>query len=184
MKKSLKIVILGAEGVGKTSICLRFVHNLFGNKYLPTFEDTYKQNLEIDGNEYHLQILDTQRTEQFLALRDIYTNDSDAFLLIYSITDKASFELLEDLRDQIARVKDGFDFPFLIVASKSDLEDQREVSKNDLIGMEKKWNCSSIQVSAKDSINVFESFQQIIRILEKKEKLCQSKEKQQNCFLF
>ena len=55
-----------------------------------------------------LEILDTAGTEQFTAMRDLYMKNGQGFALVYSITAQSTFNDLEDLRDQILRVKVGF----------------------------------------------------------------------------
>ena len=64
------------------------------------------QHVEVDGNQCMLEILDTAGTEQFTAMRDLYMKNGQGFLLVYSITAQSTFNDLQDLREQIHRVKD------------------------------------------------------------------------------
>lgn len=52
----------------------------------------------------------------------------EGFLLVYSLTSRESFEEIVTFHDQILRVKDREKFPMVIVANKSDLENERQVS--------------------------------------------------------
>lgn len=52
-----------------------------------------------------LEILDTAGTEQFTAMRDLYMKNGQGFILVYSITAQSTFNDLQDLREQILRVK-------------------------------------------------------------------------------
>jgi small GTP-binding protein len=61
--------------------------------------------VEVDGQQCMLEILDTAGTEQFTAMRDLYMKNGQGFALVYSITAQSTFNDLEDLRDQILRVK-------------------------------------------------------------------------------
>jgi GTPase SAR1 family protein len=94
-------------------------------KYDPTIEDCYCKQVEINGQQCMLEILDTAGTvrhfflllykcllniivflqEQFTAMRDLYMRNGQGFVLVYSITSKATFTDLFELKDQISRIK-------------------------------------------------------------------------------
>ena len=76
-----------------------------------------------------LEILDTAGTEQFTAMRDLYMKNGQGFVLVYSITAQGTFNDLQDLREQILRVKDADEVPLVLVGNKCDLEDERVVGK-------------------------------------------------------
>jgi len=61
--------------------------------------------VEVDGQQCMLEILDTAGTEQFTAMRDLYMKNGQGFILVYSITAQSTFNDLQDLREQILRVK-------------------------------------------------------------------------------
>ncbi len=93
-------------------VCLQtvqFVQGIFVEKYDPTIEDSYRKVVEVDGQQCMLEILDTAGTEQFTAMRDLYMKNGQGFLLVYSITAQSTFNDLQDLREQILRVKDTED---------------------------------------------------------------------------
>lgn len=60
-----------------------------------------------------LEILDTAGTEQFTAMRDLYMKNGQGFILVYSITAQSTFNDLQDLREQILRVKVKFHIKML-----------------------------------------------------------------------
>ena len=68
--------------------------------------------------------------EQFTAMRDLYMKNGQGFVLVYSITAQSTFNDLQDLREQILRVKDTDDVPMVLVGNKCDLEDERVVGKD------------------------------------------------------
>ncbi|KAH3760661.1 Ras family protein [Pelomyxa schiedti] len=76
-----KLVVLGSGGVGKSAITVQFVQGIFVEKYDPTIEDSYRKQIEVDGQACMLEILDTAGTEQFTAMRDLYMKNGHGFVL-------------------------------------------------------------------------------------------------------
>ncbi|CAD5124962.1 DgyrCDS13204 [Dimorphilus gyrociliatus] len=152
--REYKLVVLGSGGVGKSALTVQFVQGIFVEKYDPTIEDSYRKHVEIDGQQCMLEILDTAGTEQFTAMRDLYMKNGQGFLLVYSITAQSTFDDLEDLREQILRVKDTDDVPMVLVGNKCDLEDERMVGYAQGKERATKFNCHFIETSAKSKINV------------------------------
>ena len=109
--------------------------------------------------------------EQFTAMRDLYMKNGQGFVLVYSITAQSTFNdlqvssvsktkvlnwsLLQDLREQILRVKDTDDVPMVLVGNKCDLEDERVVGKDQGLNLARQFsNCSFMETSAKAKIGV------------------------------
>ena len=153
--REYKIVVLGSGGVGKSALTVQFVQGIFVEKYDPTIEDSYRKQVEVDGQQCMLEILDTAGTEQFTAMRDLYMKNGQGFVLVYSITAQSTFNDLQDLREQILRVKDTEDVPMVLVGNKCDLEDERVVGKDQGLNMAKMFgNCAFMESSAKAKIGV------------------------------
>ncbi|XP_074644412.1 ras-related protein Rap1 [Tubulanus polymorphus] len=163
-----KLVVLGSGGVGKSALTVQFVQGIFVEKYDPTIEDSYRKQVEIDGVQCMLEILDTAGTEQFTAMRDLYMKNGQGFLLVYSITAQSTFNDLHDLREQILRVKDTEDVPMILVGNKCDLEDERVVGKDQGINLARQFMCAFMETSAKSKINVNEIFNDLVRQINKK----------------
>ena len=77
------------------------------DRYDPTIEDSYRKQVEVDGHQCMLEILDTAGTEQFTAMRDLYMKNGQGFILVFSIIAQATFDELAELRLQILKVKDN-----------------------------------------------------------------------------
>lgn len=89
--------------------------------------------------------------------------NGQGFVLVYSITAQSTFNDLQDLREQILRVKDTDDVPLVLVGNKCDLEDERVVGKDQGMNLARQFNnCSFLESSAKAKINVNEVKFQII----------------------
>ncbi|KAJ8302183.1 hypothetical protein KUTeg_021170 [Tegillarca granosa] len=147
---------------------VQFVQNIFVEKYDPTIEDSYRKQVEVEGQQCMLEILDTAGTEQFTAMRDLYMKNGQGFLLVYSITAQSTFNDLQDLREQILRVKDTDDVPMILVGNKCDLEDERVVGKDQGLNLARHFNCEFLETSAKAKINVNEIFCDLVKLINRK----------------
>jgi len=162
--REYKLVVLGSGGVGKSALTVQFVQGIFVEKYDPTIEDSYRKQVEVDGQQCMLEILDTAGTEQFTAMRDLYMKNGQGFVLVYSITAQGTFNDLQDLREQILRVKDADEVPLVLVGNKCDLEDERVVGKDQGQSLAKMFgNCAFLETSAKSKLNVNEIFYDLVR---------------------
>jgi len=166
--REYKIVVLGSGGVGKSALTVQFVQGIFVEKYDPTIEDSYRKQVEVDGQQCMLEILDTAGTEQFTAMRDLYMKNGQGFVLVYSITAQSTFNDLQDLREQILRVKDTEDVPMVLVGNKCDLEDERVVGKDQGVNLARQFSCAFMETSAKAKINVNDIFYDLVRQINKK----------------
>jgi len=163
-----KIVVLGSGGVGKSALTVQFVQGIFVEKYDPTIEDSYRKPVEVDNNQYMLEILDTAGTEQFTAMRDLYMKNGQGFVLVYSIIAQSTFNDLPDLREQILRVKDCDMVPMVLVGNKCDLQDQRVITQEQGEGLARKFGgCTFLEASAKTKVNVDQIFHDLIRQINK-----------------
>eukprot|EP01088_Endostelium_zonatum_P014743 TRINITY_DN3347_c0_g1_i1.p1 TRINITY_DN3347_c0_g1~~TRINITY_DN3347_c0_g1_i1.p1 ORF type:complete len:191 (-),score=47.10 TRINITY_DN3347_c0_g1_i1:6-578(-) len=164
MVKEFKIVVLGSGGVGKSALTVQFVQGIFVEKYDPTIEDSYRKQIEYEGQQYLLEILDTAGTEQFTAMRDLYMKNGQGFVLVFSIIALSTFNDLPDLREQILRVKDTDNVPMVLVGNKCDLEDQRVISQSQGQDLARSFgSCTFIESSAKTKVNVQNIFFNLIK---------------------
>lgn len=127
-----KLVVVGDGGVGKSALTIQFFQKIFVPDYDPTIEDSYLKHTEIDEQWAILDgeckcpfqvplsfspqrrvfvspvsaVLDTAGQEEFSAMREQYMRTGDGFLIVFSVTDKASFEHVDRFHQLILRVKD------------------------------------------------------------------------------
>lgn len=88
-----KIVLVGNQAVGKSSIFARFNDKKFADTYLTTVGVDFRfQVLDVDGSQCKLQIWDTAGQERFRAITSAYYKGSHAVLMVYDLTDNSSFE--------------------------------------------------------------------------------------------
>ncbi|XP_041978965.1 ras-related protein M-Ras-like isoform X2 [Aricia agestis] len=163
---SIKLVVVGDGGVGKSAITIQFFQKLFVTDYDPTIEDSYIQHTEVDGQWCILDVLDTAGQEEFSAMREQYMRKGDGFLLVYSVTDQQSFQNIRHFHTQILRVKDRETYPMLVCANKVDLVAARTVSEEAGRELARALPAPYIETSAKEPpLNVDAAFHELVRII-------------------
>jgi Ras-related protein Rap-1B len=97
-------------------------------------------------------------------MRELYMKQGQGFLLVFSITNMNSLQELGELRDQIVRIKDDENIPLVIVGNKSDLEEDRVVSRARAFQISQLWgNAPYYETSARRRANVDEVFVDLCR---------------------
>ena len=92
------------------------------------------------------------------------------FLLVFSITSLSSLNELYELREQIVRIKDDDKVPLVIVGNKSDLEEDRAVSRARAFAVSEGWgNAPYYETSARRRANVDEVFEDLCRQIIRKD---------------
>ncbi|KAG0300473.1 hypothetical protein BGZ98_009143 [Dissophora globulifera] len=99
----------------------------FHDEYDPTIEDSYCKHIEVDGQDYTLDINDTAGQHEYRGhWNDQCLRSGDGFICVYSVASKGSFNELVGFRDQICRAKDSSQVPMIMVGNKWDLAEQGE----------------------------------------------------------
>ncbi|CAI8010085.1 Katanin p60 ATPase-containing subunit A-like 2 [Geodia barretti] len=160
MVQSYKLVVLGEGGVGKSAITIQFTSSVFAADYDPTIEDAYRIDADVDGEVVGLDILDTAGQEVFSAVRDRYMRDGEGFILVYSLTERATFSPMSKISEQIKRVKDTDQHIPIVL---SDMDDRREVSNGEGVLLSQQLQCPFFETSAKLRINIDECFHELVR---------------------
>jgi len=164
-----KVVLIGDGGVGKSALTIQLTQNHFITDYDPTIENSYRKALDVDGVTCMLDILDTAGQEELSAMRDQYIRSGQGFLIVFSVQTRGSFESINRFREQILRVKDEANYyPMVVCGNKCDLpQHMREVSKEQAENHLRNLGIKYYETSAKEKINVIESFTEVIREIRK-----------------
>lgn len=83
--RELTITVLGAGGVGKSCVTIRYVRNKFIPDYDPTVEDIYRKQVNLDGTAYHVEILGTAGQDDFSFTREQVRPFKDFLVFLYSL---------------------------------------------------------------------------------------------------
>ncbi|XP_068955569.1 ras-related protein Ral-A-like [Petaurus breviceps papuanus] len=171
-----EVMVGGSGGVGKPALTLQFTDGEFVQDYEPTKAARYRRKVVLDGEEVQIDVLNTAEQEDYAPIRDNYFRSGEGFLCVFSITELESWAATADFREQILRVKEDENVPFLLVGNKSDLEDKRQVSGEDATNLADQWNVNYIETSAKTRTNVDKVFFDLMREIRAR-KVENSKEK-------
>ena len=167
----IKIMTLGNMKVGKTNFILKYTEDKFEESHISTIGLDFKiKKVEINNKHYQLLLFDTagQERYKFIALNVI--KDAHGILLMYDITDKATFDSIPDWIQSIKDLK-GDDFPLILLGNKIDLEEERNISKEEGQKFADKIRIQFFETSNKNGINIQEAGLALIKkIIEKKEK--------------
>ncbi|XP_021376346.1 ras-related protein Ral-A-like [Mizuhopecten yessoensis] len=158
-----KVIMVGSGGVGKSALTLQFMYDEFVEDYEPTKADSYRKKVVLDGEEVQIDILDTAGQEDYAAIRDNYFRSGEGFLCVFSITEQESFQATAEFREQILRVKNDDNIPFLLVGNKCDLEDKRQVTIDEAQTRAQQWAVPYVETSAKTRANVDKVFYDLMR---------------------
>ncbi|XP_061685256.1 ras-related protein Rap-2b-like [Syngnathoides biaculeatus] len=164
-KTQVRLVFLGAAGVGKTALIRRFLQDTFEVKHRRTVEELHRREYDVGGGaKITVEILDTSGSYSFPAMRKLSIQNSDAFALVYAVDDPESLEAVKSLRDEILEIKEDKYTPIVVVGNKTDRAGERRVSADDVLStVEMDWNNSYLEASAKDNANVVEVFKELLQ---------------------
>jgi len=157
-----KSIVIGDGGVGKTSLSLRFSKGIFSEDYKITIGvDFHVKTINLETTEglitCKLQLWDTGGQERFGHIRPMYYQGSLGAVLVFDVTNHASFEHLpkwiEEVRNNIKIA-----IPLLLVGNKSDLTEQRAVSIKEVNSFTRNFNLFYMETSAKTGDGVGNCF--------------------------
>lgn len=167
VQEKYRLVVVGGGGVGKSALTIQFIQSYFVTDYDPTIEDSYTKQCVIDDRAARLDILDTAGQEEFGAMREQYMRTGEGFLLVFSVTDRGSFEEVYKFQRQILRVKDRDEFPMILVGNKADLDHQRQITLDEGQQLARQLKVTYMEASAKIRMNVDQSFHELVRVIRK-----------------
>ncbi|KAJ3049220.1 Ras- protein Rab-6A [Rhizophlyctis rosea] len=163
--RKFKLVFLGEQSVGKTSLITRFMYDTFDNTYQATIGiDFLSKTMYLEDRTVRLQLWDTAGQERFRSLIPSYIRDSSVAVVVYDITNRNSFMNTEKWVEDV-RAERGNDVIIVLVGNKTDLSDKRQVSTEEGERKAKEFNVMFIETSAKAGYNVKALFRKIAQAL-------------------
>jgi len=162
---TFKIILLGEPGVEKTTLAQKYCFDIFNpSERLAIGVDFYVKTIELQGKTIKLQIWDIGGEERFRFLLSTYCLGANAAMIIYDITNSKTLDQIPEWT-KIVREK-ASDIPIMLIGNKLNLEEFRELNREEGIEIAKKYNLYSYsEISTKTGQNVEKSFENLTEIL-------------------
>uniref|UniRef100_A0A3Q2DN26 GTP-binding protein n=1 Tax=Cyprinodon variegatus TaxID=28743 RepID=A0A3Q2DN26_CYPVA len=158
-----RVVLLGDHGVGKTSLAGIFAGITEKDEH--PGGDIYERTMTVDGEETTLILMDTWESDKLgdPACHDDCLKVGSAYVIVYSVTDRSSFDSAAELRITLRRARQAENLPIILVGNKSDLVRAREVAVEEGRACAVVFDCKFIETSASLQHNVSELFEGVVR---------------------
>ena len=159
--KRRKILILGSQGSGKSSLIKRFKDNTFEEIYESTIQNNIKKLIQFNKERIELEIIDFDGQTEFT----IYTPNKFSFgingyILVYEVINRKSFDLVKTIIEKLDSLV-GKKFPKILIGTKIDNDNtniKREVTYNEGLNFANQIKCPFLECSSKDNKNVEKAF--------------------------
>ncbi|XP_071788847.1 ras-related protein Rab-22A-like [Asterias amurensis] len=153
-----KVVVLGREGVGKTSIVVRYVGKIFSRNVSPTVGASFFTfKMTVDNHRVKLMLWDTAGQERFRSMAPMYYRKANAAFLVYDITQYSTFENMKTWAEEL---KKAVDTPIVmcVLGNKCDLKEQRKVAADEALMYAASIGALFFETSALTNEGVQEAF--------------------------
>ena len=158
---AFKIILFGAESVGKTSLLLRYIKNYFSEDLKKTIGSNFlMKQLDLDNNQIKLVIWDIAGQPRFSKLRKFYYKGSQGALAVFDVTNPDSFSEISEWVLSFRKAV-GEDIPMILIGNKIDLDRKIEIYECEALANE--FECDFLETSAKTGDNVDIAFEKIAR---------------------
>lgn len=158
-----KILLLGDSGVGKSSLLLRYTKHEFNVDMRSTIGVEFAlKYLKIDNFQLKVQIWDTAGMERYRSITSAYYKGAKGVIIVYDICREKSFENVDKWIEDFKSKADE-DAVILLIGNKNDLDDKREVNKEEAELKAQKNKFAFMETSAKDNNNVDKAFETLFK---------------------
>ena len=150
---SLKIIILGASTVGKTTIFLRYFHQNY-TQVLSTMGIDFKTKFfKFDDKKMKINYIDTAGQEKFKSISENYLKGTDGVILVFDLTNKETFDLVTYWHECMKK-NNKSNIGKILFGNKNDLEDKREVTYEEGKELANSIGCDYYEGSAMSGENI------------------------------
>ena len=164
----VKVVLVGDSGVGKTNIMSKYLKNQFREESKATVGVEFgSKQFSVEGHQVKAQIWDTAGQERYKAITSAYYKGAKGAFIVYDMTRKNTFDSVNRWVSDITAAADKR-ITLILIGNKSDLEDQRQVSKEQGEEKAKELGLAFLETSACSGENLDKAFQMMINEVYKK----------------
>lgn len=163
---AFKVMLVGDSGVGKTCLLVRFKDGAFlAGSFISTVGIDFRNKvMNIDGVKVKLQIWDTAGQERFRSVTHAYYRDAHALLLLYDVTNRASFDNIQAWLSEIHEFAQQ-DVVLMLLGNKADATHGRVVKREDGEKLAKEFGVPFMETSARSGLNVELAFTAVAKEL-------------------
>ncbi|XP_013420139.1 ras-related and estrogen-regulated growth inhibitor-like protein [Lingula anatina] len=148
---TVRVAVLGSPRAGKSAVTVRFLTKRFIGEYNSSEDMVYRHNTKIDENQVDIEVMDCSCPEnQSLPIPETLAVWADAFVVVYSICDRSSFQEAKRLICTVQKLKSPSYVPVMLIANKTDLDHRREVEVEEGQELSLEYGCRFHEVSAAD----------------------------------
>lgn len=162
-REVLKIVVIGDDGVGKTSLIRRYAEDSFQEDYILTIGAFFStKKIRIGDTIFNLMLWDMVGQDRIKLPKTTFFKGTSAAIVVFDITNIKTLNIgvtgaLDELYQSTGRI------PIILAGNKADLVDNRKVTELAAISVANKLSCQYVETSAKTGKNVDTLFQQLLK---------------------
>jgi len=146
---------------------IQFTENQFIDSYYPTIENTFTKSVNYKGVDYDCDIIDTAGQDEYSILNSKHAIGIHGFVLVYSVTSRNSFDMIQIVHEKIVNFCGIKKIPCVIVGSKIDLSQSRQVQPAEGEDLAKANHAAWVETSAKNNVNVAKVFELCLAEIER-----------------
>ena len=159
----IKVILIGDSGVGKTNIMSKYLKNQFMENSKATVGVEFGSKLfNHEGHKIKAQIWDTAGQEKYKAITGAYYKGSKGAFVVYDITRKETFASIDRWVNDLKTTSDP-KLTIILIGNKNDMEDNRQVSKEQGEEKAKSFECAFLETSALSGDNLDKAFNLMVK---------------------
>ncbi|WP_100657789.1 Rab family GTPase [Alteromonas flava] len=156
-----KVCMLGATGVGKTSLIRQFVEGFFSEKYLTTIGVKIdKKQIRVNSTDVQLMLWDLEGIDRYCGFKPRYLRGASA---IFIVMDRSRAQSLVEGMEILEMVREHTDIPAIMVINKCDLSEAWHWD-TDHVNLQAERFAATYYTSAKTGENVEAMFEKIAEL--------------------
>jgi small GTP-binding protein len=161
-KTQVKLMLLGNQAVGKSSLMLRYTDDLFNTNMMGTAGiDIKKKVVRVDDVLVKVMIYDTAGHDRFRSITQKTYKGAKGIVLVYDVSDRSTFESVSEWMEHIKAHAES-DVQVILVGNKMDIIN-KQVNEEDGIQFAKKYNVLFMETSALTGNNVETAFGMLLQ---------------------
>lgn len=163
-----KVCMLGATGVGKTSLVQRFVKSIYSEKYHTTIGVKIdKKTFSVYGEDVTLLLWDLQGEDMEHKIRSSFLRGASGFFVVVDLTRHDTLITAFSIQQMVER--EVGNLPFYVLFNKDDLFTEFEVTDEEINEMQQNHGWRFLRTSAKTGERVEQAFYELAELMLKKD---------------